>query len=223
MRTFDELVDLAAHHHGGRAMVLAKINNDHAVADLAQMPDSHFLSLMTRGVFGAGFSWQVIDNKWPGFEAAFANFDPHRVAFYSDEDMDRLLSDKGIVRNGAKIKATIENARFVVETKKTHGSFGVFLANWPADDQAGLIAHLAKYGSRLGGNTGQYFLRFSGYDAWVASKDVCAAHVREGVLDKPTATSKTALRKIDQTVTALAKQGKMPRASVSKLLAFSVG
>ena len=223
MRTFDEIVDLAAQHHGGRAQVLEKIGNEHARADLTAVSDAEYLSQMTQAVFSAGFNWKVIQNKWPGFEAAFAGFDPHRVAFFSDEDMDRLLSDKGIVRNGQKIEATLENARFIVETKKEHGSFGAFLAQWPVGDQAGLLAHMAKHGSRLGGATAQYFLRFSGYDAWITSRDVCAALVREGVLDKPTATSKTAMKKVDEAISTLSQQGGVSRASVSRLLALSVG
>ena len=204
-------------------MVLEKIKNAHAVLDITDVPDQVFFSQMTQAVFSAGFNWKVIQAKWPGFEDAFAGFDAHRVAFYSDEDLDRLLGNTDIVRNGAKIRATIENARFIVEIKKTHGGFGTFLAEWPAGDQAGLLAYLSKHGSRLGGATAQYFLRFSGYDTWIASKDVCAALVREGVLDKPAATSKTALKAIDQAISGLSAESGLSRASVSKLLAFSVG
>ena len=178
---------------------------------------------MAKAVFSAGFSWKVIRNKWPGFEAAFDGFQPNRVAFYNDEDLDRLLSDAAIVRNGQKISATIENARFIVSTRKTHGSFGAFLGTWPSADQAGLLAHLGKHGSRLGGATAQYFLRFSGYDNWIASKDVCAALMREGVLDKPSATSKTALRHVDAAFAELHAQSKLPRATISRVLALSVG
>ncbi|MCR9194628.1 MAG: DNA-3-methyladenine glycosylase I [Hyphomonas sp.] len=178
---------------------------------------------MTKAVFSAGFNWQVIRNKWPGFEAAFHGFEPSRVAFFHDEDLDRLLSDTAIVRNGQKITATIENARFVAATAKEHGSFGSFLERWPAEDQAGLIGYLGKHGSRLGGATAQYFLRFVGYDGWIASRDVCAALVREQVLDKPAATSKTALRQIDEAVSVLQAQSGQPRAVISRVLALSVG
>lgn len=223
MRSFDEILDLAAHHHGTREQVLAKAENKHGASDLASISDAEYLSEMTKAVFSAGFNWQVIRNKWPGFEAAFYGFEPNRVAFFHDEDLDRLLSDKGIVRNGQKITATIENARFVAQTAKENGSFGSFLERWPDDDQAGLLAHLGKHGSRLGGATAQYFLRFVGYDAWIASRDVCAALVREGVLDKPSATSKTALKKIDAAITDLHNQSNQPRAVLSRILALSVG
>lgn len=223
MRSFNEILDLAAGHHGTREQVLDRATNEHAAGDLEAVSDDRYLSEMAQAVFSAGFSWKVIRKKWPGFETAFDGFQPNRVAFFADEDVDRLLSDKAIVRNGQKITATIANARFIVATIKEHGSFGAFLKAWPADDQAGLLAHLGKHGSRLGGATAQYFLRFSGYDAWIASRDVCAALVREDVLDKPAATSKTALKNVDAAMTTLAEQSGQPRAVVSRVLALSTG
>lgn len=223
MRKFDQILDLAAAHHGSHEQVLALAGNEHAVADLTSVSDDRYLAEMAKAVFSAGFSWKVIRNKWPGFEAAFDGFQPNRVAFYADEDLDRLLSDAAIVRNGQKITATIENARFLTATAKEHGSFGAFLAAWPAEDQAGLLAYLGKHGSRLGGATAQYVLRFSGYDAWISSRDVCAALMREGVLEKPAATSKTALKAIDAAISDLHSQSGLPRATLSRLLALSVG
>ncbi|MEO0449510.1 MAG: DNA-3-methyladenine glycosylase I [Pseudomonadota bacterium] len=223
MRNYAEILDLAAQHHGSPDVVLARTANEFAASDLKQTSDDRYLSEMAKAVFSAGFSWKVIRNKWLGFEAAFDGFQPNRVAFYADEALDRLLSDAAIVRNGQKITATVANARFVVATAKEHGSFGAFLETWPVDDQAGLLAYLGKHGSRLGGATAQYFLRFSGYDAWIASRDVCAALVREGVLEKPSATSKTALRQIDAAITELHTQSSLPRAQLSRLLALSTG
>lgn len=223
MRSFDEILALAAVHHGAEGQVLAAAADEHGISDPKTVPDDRYLAEMAKAVFSAGFSWKVIRNKWPGFEAAFDGFQPNRVAFYADEQVDRLLSDAGIVRNGQKITATIENARFIVGASKEYGNFGAFLAAWPDEDQAGLLAYLGKHGARLGGATAQYFLRFSGYDAWIASKDVCAALVREGVLDKPSATSKTALKKIDAAITDLHAQSGLPRAAISRLLALSIG
>ncbi|MEO1015481.1 MAG: DNA-3-methyladenine glycosylase I [Pseudomonadota bacterium] len=223
MRHFDEVLDIAAERHGGREATLAKAANDHLVKNAATVPDDRWLSILTQCVFNAGFNWKVIAAKWDGFEAAFDGFDPHRVAFYSDEDLDRLVSDERIVRNGQKIKAAVENARFVVDTAREHGSFGAFLQSWPADDQAGLLDELNKKGSRLGGATAQYFLRFGGWDAWIASKDVCLALQREGVLDKPQATSKGALKKLGAAVNTLHDQSGQPRSVISRVLALSAG
>lgn len=63
--------------------------------------------------FQAGLSWITILRKRPTFRAAFAGFDPAAVATFDDDDVERLMADAGIVRNRAKILATIGNARLV--------------------------------------------------------------------------------------------------------------
>ena len=78
--------------------------------------------------------------------------------------------DKRIVRNGAKIMSVRDNAQFVQAIAREHGSFGKFLSKWPASDEIGLLDLLTKRGSRLGGNTGQMFLRFVGWDGFVTSQ-----------------------------------------------------
>jgi DNA-3-methyladenine glycosylase I len=65
--------------------------------------------------FQSGLSWIVILRKRPALRAAFAGFDPGRVAAFGADDVARLLADAGIVRNRAKIEATIRNARSVLE------------------------------------------------------------------------------------------------------------
>lgn len=223
MASFKGIMTAAASHHGGEAAVLENSANSHAVKTLARVSDDRLLATMTRCVFNAGFNWKVIDAKWASFEAAFDGFDPHKLAFFGDEMLAKLVSDERIVRNGQKIKATLDNAAFVVRTAKEHGSFGKFLASWPADDQAGLLDHLNRKGSRLGGATGQYFLRFSGWDAWITSGDVCRALVREGVLEKPEAKSKTALARVQAAINDWHEETGLPRAQISRILALSVG
>jgi DNA-3-methyladenine glycosylase I len=61
--------------------------------------------------FQSGLSWLTILRKRDAFRAAFADFDPERVAGFGKRDVDRLLKDAGIVRNRAKIEATIANAQ----------------------------------------------------------------------------------------------------------------
>src|ERR1700694_2602590 len=129
---------------------------------LAKLSDDRILSDMTKRVFSAGFAWSVIEAKWPGFENAFLAFKPAKLTFQPDDVWDALLSDTGIVRNGAKIASVRENAAFVQEIASEHGSFGKFLAKWPSSDQIGLLNLLAKRGSRLGGNNGRGGFGFSG-------------------------------------------------------------
>jgi DNA-3-methyladenine glycosylase I len=65
--------------------------------------------------FQAGLSWLTILRKREGFRTAFASFDPVAVARFDDKDIERLMADPGIVRNRAKVQATIANARATVQ------------------------------------------------------------------------------------------------------------
>ena len=89
--------------------------------------DNGYFELLTQAVFQAGFSWKVVRNKWPDFQKSFDGFDIDRVAAYDERDVDRLLANEGIVRNGRKIQATIENAGVMQQLVGQHGSFEAYL------------------------------------------------------------------------------------------------
>ncbi len=78
--------------------------------------------------FQAGLSWSTILRKRIAFRAAFDGFDPGIVAPYDDVDRARLMADAGIVRNRAKIEATIGNAAHFREVAAEQGSFDAYLA-----------------------------------------------------------------------------------------------
>jgi DNA-3-methyladenine glycosylase I len=75
----------------------------------------------------AGLSWLTILRKRENYRRAFHGFDPHRIASYSNDDIQRLLLDAGIVRNRLKIEAAINNAIKTLEIIQTNGSFSSFL------------------------------------------------------------------------------------------------
>jgi DNA-3-methyladenine glycosylase I len=79
--------------------------------------------------FQAGLSWSTILNKRESFRAAFRGFEPAAVAAFDDTDRTRLMADAGIVRNRAKIDATIGNAAGVLELARELGSFDAYLAS----------------------------------------------------------------------------------------------
>lgn len=79
--------------------------------------------------FQAGLSWSTILRKRESFRVAFRGFDPGVVSAFDDEDRARLMADAGIVRNRAKIEATIGNAAAFVETAAAFGSFDAYLAS----------------------------------------------------------------------------------------------
>jgi DNA-3-methyladenine glycosylase I len=78
--------------------------------------------------FQAGLSWSTILRKREAFRTAFRGFDPVLVAAFDQDDRARLMADAGIVRNGAKIDATIGNAAAFLATAAEHGSFDAYLA-----------------------------------------------------------------------------------------------
>ncbi len=71
--------------------------------------------------FQSGLSWSTILRKRPAFRLAFQSFDPDAVAAFTEVDVEHLLGDAGIIRNRAKIAATINNAKAVVNLREAGG------------------------------------------------------------------------------------------------------
>ncbi|WP_299641729.1 DNA-3-methyladenine glycosylase I [uncultured Ruegeria sp.] len=220
MRSFEEIYDIAASRHGGAEAFEAQLNKPKSHKELAAMPEDRRLSIITKCVFQAGFNWKVIENKWEGFEAAFDGFDVGRCAFMDDEKFDALLQDTRVVRNGTKIAAVRDNAAFLLELRDEGGA-GKVLGGWPSDDYINLLAMLAKRGSRLGGASAQYAMRFAGRDSFILSRDVTARLIAEGVIDKP-ATSKKAMAAVQWAFNSWMDQSGRSLTEISRVLAMSL-
>lgn len=82
--------------------------------------------------FQSGLSWLTILRKRENFRAAFADFEPERVASFDERDVERLLGDAGIVRHQGKIRSTIHNARRALELIDQYGSLAAYF--WPHAD-----------------------------------------------------------------------------------------
>jgi len=219
-----ETIRARAEKRKGGAEALARLMPPKPTNEaLLNLSDDRVLAEMTKRVFSAGFAWNVIEAKWPGFEEAFLGFEPARLAFEPDEFWEALTKDARIVRNGPKIGSVRSNARFVLDVAKQHGSFGKFLAGWPSSDEVGLLDVLADRGSRLGGNTGQMLLRFLGWDGFVTSKDVVAC-LRDAGLDVAAEVkSKRDLAKVQAQFNAWAKETRLPLTHLSRICALSIG
>ena len=224
MRSFEEIHAIASARHGGTDALHAKMEGGHSQplspAALAELPDTHWLEVFTKCVFQAGFSWKVIDAKWDGFMAAFDGFDVGRCAFMDDEKFDALLTDTRIVRNGAKIATVRDNAAFLLDLRDEGGA-GKVLGGWPSEDYIGLLEMLKKRGSRLGGATGQYAMRFARRDSFILSRDVTARLIAEGIIDKP-ATSKRAMRAVQDAFNTWRAESGRSLTEISRVLAMSV-
>lgn len=128
-----------------------------------------YLEAMSRAVFSSGISWKVIDAKWDGIREAFDGFDPERVAAYTPDDVERLMADPHVVRNHAKIEATIANAGALIVTDREFGGFSTYLDSFSDNDA--LVKDLHARFKFLGESVAHFFLFGIGYnipaqDAW---------------------------------------------------------
>lgn len=78
----------------------------------------------------AGLSWLTILKRREGYRKAYRGFDPVRVARFTSRDAERLLKDEGVIRNGLKIRSSINNARCFLEVQKEFGTFDAYLWHW---------------------------------------------------------------------------------------------
>ena len=142
--------------------------------------DRELFELLCLEGFQAGLSWITILRKRPAFQAAFDGFDPEKVAAYGDADVARLMADAGIVRNRAKVEATIGNARALLELQDGGASLDELvwaegahpwrprpkaIADIPAatPEATALSKHLKRLGFRFVGPTIVYaFLQSAG-------------------------------------------------------------
>ena len=89
--------------------------------------DRKLFEFMVLDAFQAGLSWSTILNKRENFILAFDNFEPQKIARYSDRRIEKLLGNEGIIRNRLKIAATVSNAKTFLEVQKEFGSLDAFI------------------------------------------------------------------------------------------------
>lgn len=221
MRSYDELWNIAVTRKG-EDVLRDRLPTCKTPEELAAIPDDRYLSAMTKRVFSAGFVWRVVDAKWDGFEEAFRGFDPIAVVALGEGAPELLEQDARIIRNGQKIRATYENARFVMSIADEYDSFGRFVADWPSEDIVGLWSVLKKRGKRLGGDSGPRFLRQMGKDTFILTHDVVRSLTDQGVLQGK-ATSAKAQRAAQEAFVAWKAESGRPFGEISVVLACTVG
>jgi DNA-3-methyladenine glycosylase I len=89
--------------------------------------ERHLFEMLVLEGAQAGLSWSTILRKRDGYRAAFAGFDPERVARFTARDVERLLKDPGIVRNRAKVQAAVTNANAILEVREDLGGLDPYL------------------------------------------------------------------------------------------------
>jgi len=140
----------------------------------------------------------------------------------TEAQFDTLMQDRGIVRNGAKIKSVQLNAQFLLDRKAEHGSAARFFAEWPDSDYVDLLDVLKKRASHLGGDAAGRFLRAIGKPAFIATTDMVAALIREGVIDqKP--SGKRDLAVVQAAFNQWSEESGRDLTAISRVLAMSIG
>ena len=107
---------------------------------LSEYNDKKLWEMFVLEGFQAGLSWIIILNKRENFREAFDNFDPKKISNYGLMDIEKLLKNKGIVRNRTKINATINNSKLYNQIFSKNGSFSDFL--WCFVDGKPIVNHI---------------------------------------------------------------------------------
>jgi DNA-3-methyladenine glycosylase I len=121
--------------------------------------DDAYFENMSRVIFEAGLNWHVIDKKWSHIKAVFEGFSVEKVSRFTDADVERLLLDKGIVRNRNKIQGIIINAIQFRKIRQQYGSFQNYLESQDkSSNYKSVIKTLIHDFKRLGESSAALFL-----------------------------------------------------------------
>lgn len=104
--------------------------------------DRTIFEFLTLELTQAGLSWYTILRKRENYRVAFKNFDPEKISKFGDKELNYLLGNPGIIRNRAKILATINNAQRFLEVQNEFGSFDAYI--WRFVDGKPIINEINK-------------------------------------------------------------------------------
>ena len=125
--------------------------------------DNELFGRLIMEINQAGLSWETILKKEDSFRKAYDNFNIKKVANYSQQDRERLLSDAGIIRNKLKVNAAIENAKTIIELQKEFGSFEKWLEHHHPKTKEEWVKLFKKTFKFTGGEIVNEFLMSIGY------------------------------------------------------------
>lgn len=217
---FDK-IHKAALHRLGAATLSARLPAVKSAAELREVGDDRYLSLMALRIFRAGLKHELVDARWPAFEDAFRRFDPRLVRAMSDEEIEDMMMDARLIRHLVKLRAVHANAAAFCTIAEEKGGVGAYLADWPVSDIVGLWNDLARRCAQMGGNSAAYFLRMAGKDTFILTPSTVAALQRWNVFEgePKTKADRVAVQAI---FNAWADKTELPLAHLSVILAASV-
>ncbi|HSX44497.1 MAG TPA: DNA-3-methyladenine glycosylase I [Candidatus Saccharimonadales bacterium] len=139
--------------------------------------DNEYLERMSRVILASGLNWRVIENKWPGIKKAFSGFDVNKIAKFQEPEIEELMMNPDVIRNLAKIRAIVANAKTMQDLASEHGSFAKYLDSL---DKAGgedmMREQVSKRFAFLGKGTTVIFLFAAGCDLPKATAEWQARH-----------------------------------------------
>lgn len=126
--------------------------------------DMQYFSLLARAVFSAGLGPRVVESRWSAMTTAFHQWEPTAVAGMDENDVTRLLSDVGVIRNRRKIEAVIRNAGIFKELAAQAPSFHAYLEKIGAHHDLETAAEtLSQAFAHLGRTSALFFLFSAGW------------------------------------------------------------
>ncbi|WP_394147983.1 DNA-3-methyladenine glycosylase I [Shewanella atlantica] len=222
LESFSSIYQRACERKGGSAGLESLLSASLSTDEISQYRDAELLSEMSKKVFQSGFVWRIVENKWPAYEAAFFNFEPHKVLMLSPEQLQQRASDPELIRHMNKTMAIYDNALMTHDIAKEHGSLAEYIAKWPGEEITTLWSVLKRRGTRLGGNTGPYFLRAIGKDTFLLTGDVQGYLKTHKLIDFGFG-SKSGLNQVQAVFNHWQQESGRSLADISKILACSVG
>ncbi len=221
MRSFEDFRRRAAERHGGEAALAALLPEPSSARELRVRSDDRYLSLVSLRVFSAGLKHSMVEAKWPAFEDAFHGFDPARVAAMPEPELEAMMQDRRLIRHWPKLSSVPANARAILAIAETAGSFGAWLADWPADDVVGLWAEVGKRFRQMGGKSAPHFLRMVGKDTFMITPDVTRALIEAGVATREP-KGKRELAQVQAAFNVWAGESGAPLSAIGRTLALAM-
>lgn len=126
--------------------------------------DAGYLEAAARIIFMGGLNRRVVDGKWPGFRAAFHEFDVPTVAAMTPDDVARLAEDDRVIRYKAKLQAVVDNAATMDELAAEHGSFASYVDSLVENGLGPCTKALADDFSYISQEGAKHWLYSTGYD-----------------------------------------------------------
>ena len=223
MEAFAKIYQRAVDRKGGEAALQERLPEVKNIRSLSRLNNDQVLAEVAKCVFQAGFVWKVIEQKWPGFERAFHNFDVVRIAHWSPEELEALAKNPEIVRNMQKIVSVQKNSQFILSYQGNEKNFAQMLVQWPKEELIECFKYLKKNGSRLGGMTGPRVLRNLGIDTFLLTADVIKCLQLAGVEISDTGSSQRDLKAAQEAFNQWQQESGFSYAHLSRVCACSVG